>query len=730
MKNVPKALLVIMLVLFSSIMPSIVLADEPSLQEWFTENTYVINVATDDSGMETFPAGHYRVTLLAEFAAYAPNNTFGWYSVDTGVYYEVFSGPDSAGCTAEFVSPVRFGLYLGSPDGTFHTEITRNLDGVDHAWVFQDPKTEDGYIIAWEDLWMGCDKDYQDMIVSLRLLRPPRAAFSWSPPYPQVKETVIFDASASTPNGGVIVNYGWNFGDGNTSTTTNPITTHVYSTFGNYTVTLTVSDSDGKTDSASRVITVRGYPKATFTYSPLHPQVYENTVFNASDSTPNGGYIVSYDWSFGDGSPRKSGAIVTHHYTAPGNYTVTLNVTDSEGKWTTESKTVEVWKLPPKTEFAVKIQDTWTWLGNEYGFAPPAYCQTFKAEVWITNVSDMYEYEFWLTFDPSLIQLTEYEIKHIHTEDSIILTEVDNTAGVYKQAVTAKTHAEPYNGSAPVANLWFHIIKDPCYPYNYTSMLKLENTTMNEPNERPIDHTQKHGYLKIFSTQPEISIEHEGQIEMTKWIVNETFTVDIILTDIVRMKGFHLELGWCNCLETNHQSVEVTYFLPPPYELYKISVNDTALTVQIETAAEKPAINGTGTILRITFKAKNPWNRVPPYTLVGNEYFPENCTCKIRIVSGWINVYCPEYRRMDFYDSRYGVAVKNSFSYAFTPIPGDLNLDGEVDVIDLAAISQWIGYDEEDPEWTECYDYDLNSDGRIDLFDVVIVSANFGRQHP
>ena len=83
-------------------------------------------------------------------------------------------------------------------------------------------------------------------------------------------------------------------------------------------------------------------PVASFVYSPLYPQVSENVAFNASASTPNGGYIVSYEWDFGDDSLHDFGMVVTHDYTTTGTYNVTLNVTDSEGTWDTESKMITV----------------------------------------------------------------------------------------------------------------------------------------------------------------------------------------------------------------------------------------------------------------------------------------------------------------------------------------------------------------------------------------------------
>jgi len=384
----------------------------------------------------------------------------------------------------------------------------------------------------------------------------------------------------------------------------------------------------------------------------------------------------------------------------------------------------------PISQFAVKIEDEWTLLGDEYEFTAPTYCKTFKVEVRIINVLDLFGYEFWIEFDPDLIQLTEHEIKHVHTEDTVTLEEIDNTAGVYKQAVTVKTPAETYNGSAPVANLWFHITKDPCYPYNYTSMLKLNNTRMTDSHESLITHTLKHGYFNILSVKPALTIEHEGKIETANWIVNETFTLDISIINIIKMKNFCIELGWCDGLETDYQNVQVTSFLPQPYTVHELNINNTVLTVQIETFTEKPAINGTGALLRVTFKTVNPWSSVPPYTLVDDRYLPENYTCKIWIMNGWIDVYCPDYRRMDLYNASYGVEVKNNFTYAFTPIPGDLNLDGEVDIIDLSTISRWTGFESGDPEWADCHCFDLNGDGGIDIFDIVIVAINLGRTNP
>ena len=122
--------------------------------------------------------------------------------------------------------------------------------------------------------------------------------------------------------------WNWNFGDGNTSTQQNP--TNIYSSAGNYTVNLTVSNLNG-TNSKLAVINVSGQsippvlPIADFTsnkvsgYAPLNVQFI--------DLSQN---VISWNWNFGDRGTATSGC-PAHTYSAAGNYTVTLTATNSGG---------------------------------------------------------------------------------------------------------------------------------------------------------------------------------------------------------------------------------------------------------------------------------------------------------------------------------------------------------------------------------------------------------------
>ena len=73
----------------------------------------------------------------------------------------------------------------------------------------------------------------------------PVAKFKYEPDKPKVREEIKFNSSLSFDDDGNIVNYTWDFGDGNISYEANP--THAYEKAGTYNVTLTIMDNDGAT---------------------------------------------------------------------------------------------------------------------------------------------------------------------------------------------------------------------------------------------------------------------------------------------------------------------------------------------------------------------------------------------------------------------------------------------------------------------------------------------------
>lgn len=81
----------------------------------------------------------------------------------------------------------------------------------------------------------------------------PPVAKADGPYYTLLGNPINFDASNSTDSDGYIANYHWDFGDGNTQSSTDPSITYIYASIGEYTITLTVTDDYGDTDSITTI---------------------------------------------------------------------------------------------------------------------------------------------------------------------------------------------------------------------------------------------------------------------------------------------------------------------------------------------------------------------------------------------------------------------------------------------------------------------------------------------
>ena len=119
--------------------------------------------------------------------------------------------------------------------------------------------------------------------------------------------------------------YSWDFGDGNTSTESDPI--HTYSVDGEYTVVLTATNDCGS-ETITQIVTTSSAPQAAFTSSGTsgcEPLTVDFTDGSTSNTT-------SWSWDFPGGSPSSSteqNPSVT--YANTGTYTVTLVVSNSTG---------------------------------------------------------------------------------------------------------------------------------------------------------------------------------------------------------------------------------------------------------------------------------------------------------------------------------------------------------------------------------------------------------------
>lgn len=179
----------------------------------------------------------------------------------------------------------------------------------------------------------GCTDTVDGKVISIS---KPQADFTYTKSSGCVPVLVQFQNTSSSAS-----NYLWDFGDGTTSTLLNP--NHIYTTGGNYQVTLTVTDAAGcsTTKTLANALHIPG-PSASFSLSNNHGCQPLTIILN--DSSQN---ALTHFWSFGDGDTSLVASPV-HTFNTAGSYLVTLIVKDANGCQSifTHPDTIKVYNKP------------------------------------------------------------------------------------------------------------------------------------------------------------------------------------------------------------------------------------------------------------------------------------------------------------------------------------------------------------------------------------------------
>lgn len=387
--------------------------------------------------------------------------------------------------------------------------------------------------------------------------------------------------------------------------------------------------------------------------------------------------------------------------------------------------------------------------------------------------------------------------------------------GFYHQAVTAIEPAVGATGTFTVANLYFHIDVNPQWPTDIFVDFTYSEAKMANSCDEDLTPSDQGGCIKLQPIPPILKMLPPITISS---VIGETFEVQIEIQNVVKMKSFHFRIEWDDHqMTTDAQNVWIKDFLPPPYESAYIYVGDSDanyvndyMLIDVVSPCEKPSIDGTGELMGIRFTTLSPWgtvwtqdnvvpgnwpdpyalerNAIPPYAVLPawakpyesphDIWYPDKCFNEITIegyidkdlcgqvtqtlydVDGvWVKPwYADWYDKLSLdWDYQYGANTDAPGFYEFRAIPGDLNLDGHVDIEDLSAMAKVYGKDHSDTvrngwpfycdypptfdanEWYFSYgddlyhyfaDFDLNLDFVVDIFDVVIVAKNFCRTEP
>jgi chitodextrinase len=271
--------------------------------DYYEKNLYITTGSNDD---ETEPI--------------ADNGGPYYGTVDDAIYFDGSASYDPDGIITIFEWD--FG------DGTTGTGVTPT-----HTYLLGGNHT---IILTITDNENNTDIDITYAIIEGESIEPSNVqpiSDANGPYHGTVDDIINFDGSNSYDTDGVIAEYEWDFGDGTTNL--GVTSSHIYSSVGNYTVSLTVTDDGGKTNLDITYTNI----SETLTNStniipfadaggPYYEIIDIPITFNGAQSFDSDGKIIEYIWDFGDGHIG-IGEIVTHKYVNEGRYELSLKVIDN-----------------------------------------------------------------------------------------------------------------------------------------------------------------------------------------------------------------------------------------------------------------------------------------------------------------------------------------------------------------------------------------------------------------
>jgi hypothetical protein len=186
---------------------------------------------------------------------------------------------------------------------------------------------------------------------------------------------------------------------------------------------------------------------------------------------------------------------------------------------------------------------------------------------------------------------------------------------------------------------------------------------------------------------------------------NETFTVQVNVTNAPSAEEFRFEIRY-NATLLDVAGINWNAWGGGTYNADEVDGILAGYT-------SGSPLSGNATLLTITFNATYHHIWKDEFTVSGWKNIQTGT-----IYIQWANVSYPTGPNLRYErDGLNQIDADSEFAYRFSPIKGDVDNNGLVDIFDLSTIAAY--YDANNP------DRNLTGDGLIDIFDLVVVSSNF-----
>jgi len=401
--------------------------------------------------------------------------------------------------------------------------------------------------------------------------------------------------------------------------------------------------------------------------------------------------------------------------------------------------------------------------------------QEFSVNISISNVTDLYGWEFRLRWNSTLLDalnVTEGDFLKAYN-DTLFVINMNNTAGYVRAACTLIGSIPGVNGSGTLATVKFYVeTLGEC-------VLDLYDTKLVSSTEQPIEHLSIDGYFSsivhdvaITSVNMSPIIVLPGEIvNVSVSVLNEGKFVEVFNvttyanSQVIGVQSVSLDSG---------SSATITFMWDTTgfnKGDYTVSASASIVSGEADTADNSKAADGTVTILYsghdVAVISVEPHKTVVGQSFsmniavtlknygIFNETFETEIyvnttaikTQTVTLASGNSTKFTIIWNTTDFAKSNYVISA-----YAW-PVPSETDTtdntltdgwiivamvgditgpdgypDGKCDMRDVYLVARRFGITPSHPLWNP--NCDFNDDDKIDMRDIYVVAKNFGKTDP
>jgi hypothetical protein len=234
------------------------------------------------------------------------------------------------------------------------------------------------------------------------------------------------------------------------------------------------------------------------------------------------------------------------------------------------------------------------------------------------------------------------------------------------------------------------------------TVVHFETHKLSDSNSGEIEHVAEDGAYRIWGQKPTLIMNPTTKTCRT---YGETLSVSINVSDAAGARDFEFEIRYNTTLL---DYVSVTY---DAWGTGSISTDD--ISGRINGSTSGGSVNGNEKLITITFSATfyRIWKNLPGWQ--------NDQSGMIYIQAANLSYPYPE-PKLGYVrgGSPQEITVGSDVTYTFSPIKGDVDNDGDVDITDLGDVAYYY-----DQIWPT---YNLIGEPVVDIFDLVLIASNYG----